>query len=82
MHVVRRVIERRQPAHRHVRPVHQLIGQPEYRRRLVMLGATPGATFEVIRVAPLGDPIELRVRGSAISVRRDEAEILEIEPIQ
>ena len=57
-------------------------GHPEYRRRLVMLGATPGATFEVIRVAPLGDPIELRVRGSAISVRRDEAEILEIEPIQ
>ena len=57
-------------------------GQPEYRRRLVMLGATPGATFEVIRAAPLGDPIELRVRGSAISVRRDEAEILEIEPIQ
>ena len=57
-------------------------GQPEYRRRLVMLGVTPGATFEVIRVAPLGDPIELRVRGSAISVRRNEAEILEIEPIQ
>ncbi|HIU85264.1 MAG TPA: ferrous iron transport protein A [Candidatus Aphodousia gallistercoris] len=55
---------------------------PEYRRRLVMLGATPGTTFEVIRVAPLGDPIELRVRGSSISVRRDEAEILEIEPIQ
>ena len=55
---------------------------PEYRRRLVMLGATPGTTFEVIRVAPLGDPLELRVRGSSISVRRDEAEIQEIEPIQ
>lgn len=31
---------------------------PEYRRRLVMLGATPGTTFEVVRIAPLGDPIE------------------------
>ena len=28
---------------------------PEYRRRLVMLGATPGTTFEVVRIAPLGD---------------------------
>ena len=39
---------------------------PEYRRRLVMLGATPGTTFEVVRIAPLGDPIEIRVRGSFI----------------
>ncbi len=52
---------------------------PEYRRRLVMLGATPGAAFEVIRIAPLGDPIEIRVRGSCISVRRDEAEIMTVE---
>ena len=43
---------------------------PEYRRRLVMLGATPGTTFDVVRIAPLGDPIEIRVRGSFISVRR------------
>ena len=31
---------------------------PEYRRRLLMLGATPGAQFEVVRIAPLGDPVE------------------------
>ena len=43
---------------------------PEYRRRLLMLGATPGTAFEVVRVAPLGDPVEIRVRGSFISVRR------------
>ena len=46
---------------------------PEYRRRLLMLGATPGTAFEVVRVAPLGDPVEIRVRGSFISVRKDEA---------
>ena len=54
---------------------------PEYRRRLLMLGVTPGSTLEVIRVAPLGDPIELRSRGCLITVRKDEAEILDIEPI-
>ena len=54
---------------------------PEYRRRLVMLGATPGTTFEVVRIAPLGDPIEIRVRGSFISVRRDEAMLMEVEKL-
>ena len=48
--------------------------QPEYRRRLLMLGAE----FEVVRIAPLGDPVEIRVRGSMISVRRDEAAIMEV----
>ena len=54
---------------------------PEYRRRLLMLGVTPGSTGEIIRVAPLGDPIEIRIRGCLITVRKDEAEILDIEPI-
>ena len=51
---------------------------PEYRRRLLMLGATPGTSFEVVRVAPLGDPVEIRVRGSFISVRKDEAAIMQV----
>ena len=45
---------------------------------LLMLGATPGTAFEVVRVAPLGDPVEIRVRGSFISVRKDEAAIMEV----
>lgn len=53
----------------------------EYRRRLLVLGATPGTPFEVVRVAPLGDPMEIRVRGSFISVRRNEAAIMEVAPI-
>ena len=48
---------------------------PEYRRRLVMLGATPGTTFDVVRIAPLGDPIEIRVRGSFIRMRRAPLEM-------
>lgn len=54
-------------------------GAPEYRKRLLMLGATPGVAFEVVRVAPLGDPVEIRVRGSFISVRKDEAAIMQVE---
>ena len=53
-------------------------GQPDYRRHLLMLGATPGVTFEVVRVAPMGDPI---VRGSMVSVRKGEAEIVEVEKL-
>ena len=52
--------------------------KPEYRRRLLSLGATPGTAFEVVRVAPLGDPVEIRVRGSFISVRKDEAAVMEV----
>lgn len=52
---------------------------PEYRRRLVTLGLTPGTTFEVVRVAPLGDPVELRVRGSFVSLRKDEAALLDVQ---
>lgn len=50
----------------------------DYRRRLLTLGVTPGTAFEVVRVAPLGDPVEIRVRGSFISVRKDEAEVLTV----
>ncbi|TKI06578.1 FeoA family protein [Martelella alba] len=56
-------------------------GASDYRRRLLALGVTPGAPFKVTRVAPLGDPMEIRVRGSSISVRKEEARILLVEKI-
>ena len=56
-------------------------GKPDYRRHLLMLGATPGAEFSVVRVAPMGDPIENQVRGSMVSVRKGEAAIVEVEKI-
>lgn len=42
-------------------------------RRLMEMGLLPGTAVRVTRVAPLGDPIELRVRNYALSVRRAEA---------
>ena len=49
-----------------------------YRRKLLAMGLTPGARFSVARVAPLGDPIQLQVRGFQLSVRRDEASEVEV----
>ncbi|MFW6049893.1 MAG: FeoA family protein [Myxococcota bacterium] len=42
-------------------------------RRLMEMGLLPGTPVEVVRVAPLGDPIEIRVRGYALSLRRRDA---------
>lgn len=52
-----------------------------YRQRLISMGLLPGTEFTVSRMAPLGDPIEIEVRGFALSLRKTEAAILEIEAI-
>lgn len=44
-----------------------------YARRLMSLGLTPGTGLHVVRRAPLGDPVEIRVRGYHLLLRRDEA---------
>ena len=46
------------------------------------MGLTPGTEFTVERLAPLGDPIEIRVRGYAMSLRKAEADMLEVERIE
>jgi ferrous iron transport protein A len=48
-------------------------GAPEIRHRLLEMGLTRGTPVCVVRVAPLGDPIELEVRGYRLSLRRSEA---------
>ena len=45
-----------------------------YREKLLAFGLTPGTLVAVERVAPMGDPMELRVRGFALSLRRGEAD--------
>jgi ferrous iron transport protein A len=50
-----------------------------YRRKLLAMGLTPGVEFQVVRVAPLGDPVEVRVRGASVSLRKDEAAALQVE---
>ena len=43
------------------------------------MGLTPGVEFQITRLAPLGDPVEIRVRGFAMSLRRAEADIISVE---
>jgi ferrous iron transport protein A len=57
-------------------------GGKAYRRKLLSMGLTPGVEIRVIRVAPMGDPVEIQVRGFALSLRKDEAEALQVEIIR
>ncbi|TJZ78917.1 FeoA family protein [Chitiniphilus eburneus] len=54
-------------------------GGRAYRQRLLAMGLTPGTPFTVTRLAPLGDPVEISVRGFALSLRRAEAAALNID---
>jgi len=49
--------------------------------RLMSMGVVPGTTLKVVRVAPLGDPIEIRVRGFHLSLRREEAKGIQVEHV-
>ena len=49
-------------------------GPPALRRRLMEMGVVRGTRVKMVRKAPLGDPIEYRVRGYNLSLRREEAE--------
>lgn len=49
--------------------------------RLLEMGLVPGTTVEVVRLAPLGDPMDLRVRGFHLSVRKQEASHVRITPL-
>lgn len=53
--------------------VAHVAGEGSFRRRLMELGLVPGTRVEVVGVAPLGDPLELLVRGGSLSIRRAEA---------
>jgi ferrous iron transport protein A len=53
--------------------VEHIAGEGSFRRRLMELGLVPGTRVEVVGVAPLGDPMELLLRGGSLSIRRAEA---------
>lgn len=54
---------------------------PAYRKKLLAMGMTPGTPFKVVRVAPLGDPVEIMVRGYLISLRRKEASLISVTAV-
>lgn len=57
----------------------KLNGSGSVKRRIMDMGLTKGTEVYVRKVAPLGDPVELTVRGYELSVRKDDAELVEIK---
>lgn len=58
--------------------VKRLHGEGAVKRRIMDMGLTKGTTVYVRKVAPLGDPIEMTVRGYELSIRKADAEMIEI----
>ncbi|MBU1236533.1 MAG: ferrous iron transport protein A [Gammaproteobacteria bacterium] len=56
-------------------------GGGSYRRKLLSMGLTPGVEIGISRVAPMGDPVEIRVRGFSLSLRKAEAAALNVEKL-
>ena len=60
--------------------VKALTGTGAVKRRIMDMGLTKGAKVKVVKVAPLGDPIQVNVRGYELSIRKDEAEKVDVDP--
>ena len=61
--------------------VKKLHGEGAVKRRIMDMGITKGITVYVRKVAPLGDPLELTVRGYELSLRKADAEMIEVEAV-
>lgn len=59
--------------------VKKLIGEGAIKRRIMDMGITKGVDIYVRKVAPLGDPVEVTVRGYELSLRKADAEMIEVE---
>lgn len=59
--------------------VKKIHGEGAVKRRIMDMGITKGTDVYIRKVAPLGDPVEITVRGYELSLRRNDAEIIEIE---
>lgn len=57
----------------------KLHGEGAVKRRIMDMGLTKGVSVQVRKVAPLGDPVEVTVRGYELSLRKADAEMIEVE---
>ncbi len=53
---------------------------PEHRARLLEMGLLVGTPVELVRFAPLGDPVEIKIRGYNLSLRKHEADLVMVKP--
>lgn len=56
-----------------------LPGGGAIRRRLLDMGVTRGTSLKVVRLAPLGDPIEIEIKGYGLAIRRNEASFIQVK---
>ena len=59
--------------------IEAVVGEGALRRRLLDMGLTPRTRVMVRKVAPMGDPIEIRVRGYELTLRKADAKLIEVE---
>lgn len=57
----------------------KLTGEGAVKRRIMDMGITKGVELHIRKVAPLGDPVEVNVRGYELSLRKADAEMIEVE---
>lgn len=60
--------------------VAKLEGTGAVKRRIMDMGITKGESIYVRKVAPLGDPIEITIRGYELSLRKDDSQMIQVEP--
>jgi Fe2+ transport system protein FeoA len=61
--------------------VQKLTGCGRVKRRLMDMGIIPGTEMEVQKIAPLGDPVEIKFKGYNLSLRREEADMIIVETL-
>lgn len=61
--------------------VQEVTGDEALQQRMMEMGLMPGTEVHVLRQAPLGDPIEIRVMGYSLSLRRSEARFVNVEDV-
>ena len=61
--------------------VTNILGETAATKRLMEMGVVPGVTVRVVKSAPFGDPIEIRVRGYSLAMRKNEAETIEVQSL-
>ncbi|MDR1835350.1 MAG: ferrous iron transport protein A [Fusobacteriaceae bacterium] len=59
--------------------IRKLHGEGAVKKRIMDMGMTKGTSVFVRKVAPLGDPVEITVRGYELSIRKEDAELIEVE---
>ena len=59
--------------------VKRITGQGQIKRKLLDMGIIPGSSIEVTKLAPFGDPVDVKIKGYHLSLRKEEAKLILVE---